>query len=55
MARNWFGCSYVVFFFTSVSYVFAKAVHESSPCFAYVDLLLKRAGYAIDGIYGDAC
>ena len=35
--------------------VFSEAVLQSSPCFAYVDLLTKRAGYAIDDICGDAC
>ena len=33
----------------------AKTVRQSSPCFAYVDLLTERVGYAIDHIYGDAC
>ena len=33
---------------------FAKAVRQSSPCFAYVDLSTLRAGYAMDQIYGDA-
>ena len=37
MARNWFGCICVIFCY--VSYVFAKAVRQSSPCFAYKDLL----------------
>ena len=35
--------------------MFAKAVSQSSPCFAYVDLRTYRAGYAIYDIYGDAC
>ena len=35
--------------------MFSEAVRQSSPCFAYVDLLTKRAGYAIDDVYGDAC
>ena len=39
----------------STSHVFAKAVRQSSPCFAYVDFLAYCAGYAIDDIYGDAC
>ena len=52
IVRNCFGRICVVFFF--VSYVFAKAVRQSSPCFAYVDLT-QRVGYAIDDIYGDAC
>ena len=32
--------------------MFPKAVRQSSPCFAYVDLLTWSAGYAIDDIYG---
>ena len=35
--------------------MFAKVVHQASPCFACVDLLTLRAGYAIDDIYRDAC
>ena len=35
--------------------MFAKAVRESSPFFAHVDLLTESTGYAIDDIYGDAC
>ena len=30
-----------------------KAVCQSSPHFAYVDLLTQCAGYTIDDIYGD--
>ena len=52
ITRNWFGRSCFVFFF--VSEVFAKAVCQSSPRFAYADRFTKRAGYAIDDIYGDA-
>ena len=32
----------------------AKAVRQSPPCFAYVDFLASRAGYAIDDICRDA-
>ena len=53
MARNWFGRICVVFFY--VSEVFAEAMRQSSPCFAHVDFLAYRAGYAIDDICGDAC
>ena len=53
MTRNWFGRICVVFFY--ISYVFSEAVRQSSPCFGYIDLLTKRAGYAIDYVYGDAC
>ena len=35
--------------------MFAVAVSQSSPCFAYVDFLAKRTGYAIYDISGDAC
>ena len=49
------GLDACVLFFFYISKVFSKAVRQSSPCFAYVDLLTKRAGYAIDEIYGDAC
>ena len=35
--------------------MFSEAVRQASPCFAYIDLLTKRAGYAIDDVYGDAC
>ena len=35
--------------------MFAEAVRQSSPCFAYVDFLAEPAGYAIDDISGDAC
>ena len=35
--------------------MFSEAVRQSSPCFACVDLLTKRAGYAIDDICGDVC
>jgi len=28
---------------------------QSSSCFAYVDVLVKRVGYAVDDISGDAC
>ena len=42
-------------FFFYVSKVFAEAVRQSSPSFAYVDFLAERAGYAIDDICGDAC
>ena len=52
MARDWFGCIFVVLF--CVSQVFAEAVRQSPPCFAYVDFLAQRAGYAIDDICGDA-
>ena len=34
--------------------MFAEAVRQSSPCFAYVDFLAERAGYAIDDICGYA-
>ena len=34
--------------------MFAEAVSQSSPCFADVDFLAWRAGYAIDDICGDA-
>ena len=34
---------------------FFSTSRQSSPCFAYVDLLTSRAGCAIDDIYGDAC
>ena len=34
--------------------MFAEAVRQSTPCFAYVDFLAWRAGYAIDDICGDA-
>ena len=51
MARNWFGRICVVFFYISLVFV----VRQSSPCFAYVDLLKKRVRYAIDDIYGDVC
>ena len=33
--------------------MFAEAVRQSSPCFAYVDFLAQRAAYAIDDICGD--
>ena len=49
---NWFGRICVVFF--CISQVFAKAVRQLSPCFAYVDLT-QRAAYAKDDIYGDTC
>ena len=35
--------------------MFAEAVRQSSPCFAYVAFLAYRAGYAIDDTGGDAC
>ena len=35
--------------------MFAEAVRQSSLCFAYVDFLAYRAGYAIDDVCGDAC
>ena len=35
--------------------MFAEAVRQSSPCFANVDFLAERAGYAIDDFGGDAC
>ena len=35
--------------------MFAKAIRQSSSCFAYVDLLTERAGYGIDDIYEDSC
>ena len=35
--------------------VFSEAVLQSSSRFAYVDLLTKRTGYAIDDICGDVC
>ena len=35
--------------------MFSEAVRQSSLCFAHIDLLTKRAGYAIDDVYGDAC
>ena len=35
--------------------MFAKAVGQSSPCFAYVDLFASYAGYAVDDVCGDAC
>ena len=35
--------------------MFAEAVRQSSSCFAYVDVFVKRAGYAIDDISGGAC
>ena len=53
MAHDWFGCMCAVLF--CVSQVFAEAVHQSPPCFPYVDFLAQRAGYAIDDISGDAC
>ena len=53
MSRNWFGRICIVFSY--ISKVFAKVVRQSSLCFAHVDLLILRAGYAIDDIYGDAC
>ena len=53
MARNWFGRICVAFF--NISQMFAKAVRQFSPCFAYVDLPTQRAGYATDDIYEDAC
>ena len=34
--------------------MFAEVVRHSPPCFAYVDFLAERAGYAIDDICGDA-
>ena len=34
--------------------MFAEAVRQSPPCFAYVDFLAQRADYAIDDICGDA-
>ena len=37
MARDWVGRICVVLFF--VSSVFAEAVRQSPPCFAYVDFL----------------
>ena len=43
--------AYVSFF--SNSKAFEKAVRQSSPCFAYVDLLVYCTGYAIDDIYGE--
>ena len=52
MARDWFGHICVVLF--CVSYVFAEAVRQSPPCFAYVDFLAQRTGYAIDDICGYA-
>ena len=30
--------------------MFAKAVHQACPCFACLDLLTKRAGYAVDDV-----
>ena len=53
MARDWFGRICFVFFY--VSQVFAEAVRKSPPCFAYVDFLAQRAGYATADICGDAC
>ena len=44
----------VSFFSTSPRCSESKVVRQSSPCFAYVDHLTKRAGYAVDEIYGDA-
>ena len=52
MTCDWFGRICVVSF--CVSWVFAEAVRQSPPCFAYVDFLAKRAGYAIDDICRDA-
>ena len=34
--------------------MFAEAVRQSPPGFAYVDFLAQHAGYTIDGICGDA-
>jgi len=33
---------------------FAETVHQSPPCFSYVDFLTYGAGYAIHDICGDA-
>ena len=52
MARDWFGRICVVLF--RVSQVFAEAVRQYPPCFAYVDFLAQRAGYAVDDNCGDA-
>ena len=52
MARDWFGLICVVLFCVQV---FAEAVRQSPPCFAYVDFLAQRPGYAIVDICGDAC
>ena len=35
--------------------MFAEAVRQSPPFFAYVDFLAELAGYAIADICGDAC
>ena len=35
--------------------MFTEAVRQSFPCFAYVDFLALRAGYATNDISGDAC
>ena len=43
----------MLFFYFSL--LFAEAVSQSSPCFACVDFLPKRAAYTIDDICGDAC
>ena len=51
MARNWFWSICVVFSY--ISWEFAKAIRQSSPWFACVDLLALCAGYIIDDIDGD--
>ena len=53
MVLDWLGHICVVFFFY-VSQVFAEAFRQFSPCFAYIDFLAQRAGYAIDDICRDA-